>query len=126
MAKRLIPFDKIANEHPCFLDPEERPDWRGLFENSHPLKLEVGFGNGNFLIDMAIREPQSNFIGMDFYHKGIRKVVTRMDRLHIKNIRVAYGTPAKKSPSCLKRVRWTRYSLISLIPGLKKDIIRED
>jgi tRNA (guanine-N7-)-methyltransferase len=98
MAKRLIPFDTIANEHPCFLDPEERPDWGGLFQNDHPLKLEIGFGNGNFLIDMAIREPQSNFIGMDFYHKGIRKIVTRMDRLHLKNIRVAYGDAGQKLP----------------------------
>ena len=98
MAKRLIPFDTIANEHPCFLDPEERPDWGGLFQNDHPLKLDIGFGNGNFLIDMAIREPQSNFIGMDFYHKGIRKIVTRMDRLHLKNIRVAYGDAGQKLP----------------------------
>ncbi len=98
MAKRLIPFDTIANEHPCFLDPEERPDWGGLFQNDHPLKLEIGFGNGNFLIDMAIREPQSNFIGMDFYHKGIRKIITRMDRLHLKNIRVAYGDAGQKLP----------------------------
>jgi tRNA (guanine-N7-)-methyltransferase len=98
MAKRLIPFDTIANEHPCFLDPEERPDWEGLFQNKHPLKLEIGFGNGNFLIDMAIREPQSNFIGIDFYHKGIRKIITRMDRLHLKNIRVAYGDASQKIP----------------------------
>jgi len=98
MAKRLIPFDKIANEHPCFLDPEERPDWSGLFQNENPLKLEIGFGNGNFLIDMAIREPQSNFIGIDFYHKGIRKVITHMDRLHLKNIRVAYGDASEKIP----------------------------
>lgn len=98
MAKRLIPFDTIANEHPCFLDPEERPDWGSLFQNDHPLKLEIGFGNGNFLIDMSIREPQSNFIGMDFYHKGIRKIVTRMDRLHLKNIRVAYGDAGQKLP----------------------------
>lgn len=98
MAKRLLPFDQIANEHPCFLDPEERPDWAGLFQNGNPLKLEIGFGNGNFLIDMAIREPHSNFIGMDFYHKGIRKIITRMDRLHLKNIRVAYGNAAEKIP----------------------------
>ncbi|MCZ6513332.1 MAG: tRNA (guanosine(46)-N7)-methyltransferase TrmB [Nitrospinae bacterium] len=98
MGKRLLPFDHIANAHPCFLDPEERPDWAGLFQNGNPLKLEIGFGTGNFLIDMAIREPQSNFIGMDFYHKGIRKVITRMDRLHLKNIRVAYGNAGEKIP----------------------------
>ena len=102
MAKRLIPFEKIAADHPCFLDPEERPDWKALFQNDHPLKLEIGFGNGTFLIDMAIREPQSNFIGMDFYHKGIRKVITRMDRLHLKNIRVAYGDAGEKIPILFK------------------------
>jgi tRNA (guanine-N7-)-methyltransferase len=97
MAKRLIPFDTIANEHPCFLDPEEQPDWRSLFQNDNPLKLEIGFGNGNFLIDMAIRDPHSNFIGMDYYRKGIRKVITRMDRLHLKNIRVVYGDASEKT-----------------------------
>ncbi|MDH5761828.1 MAG: tRNA (guanosine(46)-N7)-methyltransferase TrmB [Nitrospinota bacterium] len=102
MSSRLIPFDKIANEHPCFLDPEERPDWPGLFQNENPLKLEIGFGNGKFLLDMAIREPESNFIGMDFYHKGIRKVITRMDRLHLKNIRVVYGNAAEKIPILFK------------------------
>ncbi len=98
MTRNLIPFEKIAKEHPCFLDPEEQPDWPGLFQNGNPLKLEIGFGNGAFLIDMSVREPQSNFIGMDFYHKGIRKVITRMDRLHLKNIRVAYGSASEKIP----------------------------
>jgi tRNA (guanine-N7-)-methyltransferase len=98
MGKRLLPFDHIAKAHPCFLDPEERPDWAGVFQNDHPLKLEIGFGTGSFLIDMAIREPHSNFIGMDFYHKGIRRVITRMDRLHLKNIRVVYGNAGEKIP----------------------------
>lgn len=98
MARNLIPFDTIVNNHPCFLDPEERPDWAGLFQNNHPIKLEIGFGNGAFLIDMAIQEPQCNLIGIDFYRKGIRKVITRMDRLHLNNIRVAYGDASEKIP----------------------------
>lgn len=98
MAKKLISFESIVNGHPGFLDPEERPDWPEVFKNDHPVKLEIGFGNGAFLIDMAIREPQSSFVGMDFYHKGIRKVITRMDRLHLKNIRVVYGNAAEKIP----------------------------
>ena len=98
MAKKLIPFDTIVNGHPGFLDPEERPDWPAVFGNGHPIKLEIGFGNGSFLIDIAIQEPQINFVGMDFYHKGIRKVITRMDRLHLKNIRVVYGNATEKIP----------------------------
>ncbi|NIP99047.1 MAG: tRNA (guanosine(46)-N7)-methyltransferase TrmB [Nitrospinaceae bacterium] len=98
MGKRLISFETLANGHPSFLDLEERPDWPGLFQNRNPLKLEIGFGNGNFLMEMAIREPQSNFIGLEFYHKGIRKLITRADRLHLKNIRVIYGNASEKVP----------------------------
>ena len=46
---------------------------------------------GNFLIEMAAKEPDSNFIGIDFYHKGIRKIMTRIKNLQMKNIRIVYG-----------------------------------
>ncbi|CCQ92062.1 tRNA (guanine-N(7)-)-methyltransferase [Nitrospina gracilis 3/211] len=97
MAKNYLPFEKVQ-AHPCFLDIAEWPDWRKVFGNDKPLKLEIGFGNGNFLIDMAVREPDSNFVAMDFYHKGIRKVITRLDRLQIPNVRLAYGDAKERIP----------------------------
>ena len=33
-------------DHPLFLDVKENPDWKNQFGNSHPLKLEIGFGMG--------------------------------------------------------------------------------
>lgn len=97
-SKSLISFDTIASGHPCFLDPDGYPDWPARFQNNHSLKLEIGFGNGNFLIEKAIQNPEDNFIGMDFYHKGIRKVITRLDRLKIENIRIVYGDAREKFP----------------------------
>lgn len=98
MPKTLISFDEIAESNPNFLDVESRPDWRGLFANDHPLNLEVGFGTGNFLIEMAVREPGTNFIGMDFYHRGIRKTITRIEKLQLTNLRVVYGDAREKVP----------------------------
>jgi len=97
-SKRLVSFDTIAEGHPFFLDPDVCPDWPDRFQNKHPLKLEIGFGNGNFLIEKAIQDPGCSFIGMDFYHKGIRKVITRLDRLKIENVRVVYGDAREKFP----------------------------
>ena len=97
-SKPLVSFDTIAEGHPYFLDPDGYPDWPDLFQNKHPLKLEIGFGNGNFLIEKAIQNPDDSFIGMDFYHKGIRKVITRLDRLKIENVRVVYGDAREKFP----------------------------
>ena len=91
MGKPLISFAQIAEHDPFFLDVDERPDWQIQFGNLNPLKLEIGFGMGNFLIEMAAKEPDSNFIGIDFYHKGIRKIMTRIKNLQLENIRIVYG-----------------------------------
>jgi tRNA (guanine-N7-)-methyltransferase len=96
--KNLISFDEIAESNPNFLDIDYEPDWKTVFGNTNPLNLEVGFGVGNFLIEMAIREPDENFIGIDFYHKGIRKVITRIDRYQVPNIRIVYGDAKEKLP----------------------------
>ena len=97
MSKRWVSFETVQ-AHPYFLDTAKYPDWPGRFGNDHPIKLEIGFGNGNFLLEMAVREPDCNFIGIDFYHKGIRKVITRLERLQIPNVRLAYGDAKERIP----------------------------
>ena len=98
----LISFAKIAEEDLNFLDIDGWPDWQAQFGNPQPLKLEIGFGMGSFMIEMAAQEPRSNFIGMDFYHKGIRKLMTRKKKLQLDNIRVAYGDVRIKIPLLFK------------------------
>jgi tRNA (guanine-N7-)-methyltransferase len=50
--------------------------------------VEIGFGNGSFLVERAQREPEANFIGLEVYRKGIRKAIKRIERAGIKNIRL--------------------------------------
>jgi tRNA (guanine-N7-)-methyltransferase len=97
-SKPLISFDEVVEESPYFLAPDERPDWPAIFGNDHPLMLEIGFGNGKFLIDMAAREPGNNFIGLDFYHRGIRKVAQRIEKLQMAHVRIVYGDAREKIP----------------------------
>ena len=96
--KNLISFNEIAENDPNFLDTDEYTHWASQFDNDHPLNLEIGFGNGSFLIEMAIQNPDINFIGMDFYHKGIRKTITRIGKLQLKNVRLAYGDARERIP----------------------------
>ena len=53
----LISFAKIAEEDLNFLDIDEWPDWQAQFGNSQPLKLEIGFGMGSFLIEPSRNGP---------------------------------------------------------------------
>jgi tRNA (guanine-N7-)-methyltransferase len=88
----------FAVEDPYFVDVDERPDWQDQFSNSQPIKLEIGFGMGDFLIEMATREPQSNFVGIDFSQDGVRKLLARINNLHLNNVRVVYGDVREKVP----------------------------
>ena len=98
-AKNLISFDELESGHPLFINTETRPDWPAVFGNDHPLKLEIGFGNGRFLIEMALQRQDGNFIGLDFYHKGIRKSITRLGKLAIDNVRICYGDARQRIPA---------------------------
>jgi tRNA (guanine-N7-)-methyltransferase len=118
--KNLISFDEIAESNPNFLDIDYEPDWKAVFGNTNPLNLEIGFGVGNFLIEMAIREPDENFIGMDFYHKGIRKVITRIDRYQVPNIRIVYGDAKEKLPILFNEAELSRIYINFPDPWPKK------
>jgi len=83
-------------EDPYFLDTREAPDWQRQFGSNHPLNLEIGFGMGDFLIAMAKREPNSNFVGIDFSQDGIQKLLTRIHFSQLKNIRVVFGDAREK------------------------------
>ena len=118
--KNLISFDEIAENNPNFLNVDYKPDWEVIFGNTNLLNLEIGFGVGNFLIEMAIREPDENFIGMDFYHKGIRKVITRIDRYQVPNIRIVYGDAKEKLPILFNEAKLNRIYINFPDPWPKK------
>lgn len=46
---------------------ELRGSWSSLFGNNHPVRIEIGMGKGQFLLALAQREPDINFIGIERY-----------------------------------------------------------
>ncbi|MGN1357161.1 MAG: tRNA (guanosine(46)-N7)-methyltransferase TrmB [Succinivibrionaceae bacterium] len=63
-------------------------DFTGVFGNSNPTVLEIGFGMGKSLVAMAQNEPQVNFIGIEVHRPGIGACLMSVRDLDIKNIRV--------------------------------------
>ena len=43
---------------------------RHVFKNNHPIVLELGCGRGEYTVNMGLRHPEKNFIGIDI--KGAR------------------------------------------------------
>ena len=50
------------------------------------VNIEIGFGNGEFLINNAVSNPKELFIGIEVYLNGIAKVLTTISEQKIENI----------------------------------------
>lgn len=61
---------------------------QGLFPETRPLALEVGCGIGDFIVQLAAREPETNFIAIDIFNQGCRQTSSRVDASGLSNIRV--------------------------------------
>jgi tRNA (guanine-N7-)-methyltransferase len=94
--------ESLSIQDPYFLDIERHSDWESIFRNKNSLKLEIGFGMGDFLIEMAIKEAHSNFIGIDFTEDGTLSLLTKIKTLQLSNIRVIYGDAKNKLSTLFK------------------------
>src|SRR2546422_9381147 len=56
-------------------DPELR--WERAFGAKRPLRLEIGVGNSDFLIEVALREPGYNYLGFEYSPKRVDKFLRR-------------------------------------------------
>jgi len=48
------------------------------FGRAGSLIVEIGFGKGEFLYEMALRRPEANFVGIDVFLTGVAKLLRRM------------------------------------------------
>lgn len=61
---------------------------QALFAKPQPTVLEVGFGNGDSLLEMAINQPKSNFLGIEVYEAGIGRTINEAHKHQLNNLRV--------------------------------------
>ena len=71
-------------------------DLRVLFNDSPngsnaPLTVEIGFGLGDSLIEMAIADPTRNFIGVEVHEPGIGKCAYMAGTQNLTNIKIING-----------------------------------
>jgi tRNA (guanine-N7-)-methyltransferase len=57
-----------------------------LFGNDRPLELEIGCGSADFLCDLARRNPERNFVGLDISTKSLHQAVATAAKVALDNI----------------------------------------
>ena len=60
-----------------------------VFGNSHPVIVEIGFGNGEATWRMARARPDENFLGIEVHRAGVGRLLLALEQRGIENVRVA-------------------------------------
>ena len=69
-------------------------DWPQIFDRPGDLVLEIGFGNGHFLSDMATSRPNACFVGIERAWGSMRRLFRRLNALKLNHVRAIEGDAA--------------------------------
>jgi tRNA (guanine-N7-)-methyltransferase len=59
-----------------------------VFVNNNEVVVEIGFGNGESLLQQAINEPQYNFLGIEVHAPGVGHLIHHANAQGIQNLKV--------------------------------------
>ena len=81
--------DIINNSKYIVLNPYDyKGKWNSLFKNNNPINIEIGMGKGNFIIKMAKKYKDINFIGIEMFDSVIVRSVQKLENEDIPNLKL--------------------------------------
>jgi len=95
-------------------------DLPSIFGNDHPVTLEIGFGNGDSLAEMASAAPERNFIGIEVHRPGVGHLLLKTEELGLSNLRVMRKDAVQVLKTALPAASLDRVQLFFPDPWHKK------
>ncbi len=92
MRVRRIPgaYEALLTFAPYFLDQPSQymGKWHEVFGNQNPIHAEFGGGKGKFIIEMALKHPDINFVMVDAVNEVALKAAERLKKANLPNVKV--------------------------------------
>ena len=89
---RGLKYDVPGTDWRVDLDEARERGFAALFapdvEKPLPLVVELGFGRGEFLMDLAERHPEQAFVAVEVSFKRTLKMARRLARTELRNVRL--------------------------------------
>ena len=70
------------------LDPQINYDFNEVFCRTAPTIVEIGFGNGESLAEMAAANPELNYIGIEVHRPGVGHLILQLEQRGLNNVRI--------------------------------------
>ena len=78
----------IENQFSIQQPEQMKGKWAEVFQNDHPIHIEVGMGKGQFIIEIARRNPEVNYIGIEKYSSVLVRAVEKLEDFEQDNLRL--------------------------------------
>jgi tRNA (guanine-N7-)-methyltransferase len=87
---RITPGQERALQEllPKYSPGPGRLDLAQLFGRNAPCTLEIGFGSGDVLVELARRHPEEDFLGIEVHKPGVGALLLKLEQEHLGNVRV--------------------------------------
>lgn len=60
--------------------------WHEFFGNNNPIHIEIGMGKGQFITELAINNPNINYVGIEKYSSVLVRAIEKRQQLEISNL----------------------------------------
>ncbi|NQY34623.1 MAG: tRNA (guanosine(46)-N7)-methyltransferase TrmB [Alteromonadaceae bacterium] len=97
-----------------------RVDVKALFGNDNSVVLEIGFGMGKSLVEMAKNAPELNFIGVEVHKPGVGACISLAQEQEVTNLKVYEHDAIEVLADCLLDDSLTTVQLFFPDPWHKK------
>jgi tRNA (guanine-N7-)-methyltransferase len=72
----------------CWRQAERPINWQHHFGRIAPLEVEIGFGNGEFLVQQAQAHPECNFVGLELEWASVQRGLRKIAQAGVSNVRL--------------------------------------
>jgi tRNA (guanine-N7-)-methyltransferase len=96
-------------------------DFAKIFSNTHDVVLEIGFGNGDTLVEMAQANPALNYVGIEVYEAGIGRLINSAHIKQLNNLKVMRGDAVEFLSANIADNSLARFQLFFPDPWHKKN-----
>ena len=114
-----IAIDQHWDDYVIAYEPRLFPT-EELFGNSNPLTVEIGFGMGDSLLEMAAANPQINFLGIEVHKPGVGKLLHGVVEQNLSNVKVFCHDAKEILAHCLAPASIARLLIFFPDPWHKK------
>ncbi len=95
-------------------------DPQRIFGRKAPLVLEVGFGMGDSLLEMAETQPENDFIGIEVHPPGVGRLINNASKAGLTNLKVFMADAVDVLEDCIPQHSLSRFQLYFPDPWHKK------